>query len=78
MAYSKAKMKSSGDQAFLCFKPFWIQKLSENYVRVEVFTAVTMKNGVFFQEPHGVKSQKTPFFIRELFTYMDFTVSFKQ
>jgi hypothetical protein len=37
-------------------------------VRVEVFTAVTMKNGVFWDvtpcgsEPHGVTSQKTPFF----------------
>jgi hypothetical protein len=33
------------------------------YVRFEVFTAVTMKNGRFLQEPHGVTSQKTPFFI---------------
>jgi hypothetical protein len=34
------------------------------YVRFEVFTAVTMKNGVFWdvKEPHGVTSQKTPFF----------------
>jgi hypothetical protein len=39
-------------------------------VRFEVFTAVTMKNGVFWvltpcgslQEPHGVTTQKTPFF----------------
>jgi hypothetical protein len=41
-------------------------------VRFEVFTAVTTKNGVFWdvtpcgswflQEPHGVISQKTPFF----------------
>jgi hypothetical protein len=50
-------------------------------VRFEVFTAVTLKNGVFWdvipcgsckklatpykilQEPHGVTSQKTPFFM---------------
>jgi hypothetical protein len=42
-------------------------------VRLVVFTALTMKNGVFLdvkpcgcckvlQEPHGVTSQKTPFF----------------
>jgi hypothetical protein len=46
-------------------------------LRFEVFTAVTMKNGVFWdvtpcgscknlQEPHGVTSQKTPFFHRNL------------
>jgi hypothetical protein len=43
-------------------------------VRFEVFTAVTMMNSVFWdvtscgscnnlQEPHGVTSQKTPFFM---------------
>jgi hypothetical protein len=33
-------------------------------VRFEIFTVVTMKNVVFFlQEPHGITSQKTPFFI---------------
>jgi hypothetical protein len=29
MAYSKAKLKSSGDKAPPCFRPFWIGKLSE-------------------------------------------------
>jgi hypothetical protein len=42
-------------------------------VRFEVFTAVTMKNGVFWvvtpcgsckKEPHGVTTQKTPFFMK--------------
>jgi hypothetical protein len=39
--------------------------------RFEVFTAVTMKNGVFWdvtpclQESHGVTSQKTPFFAQK-------------
>jgi hypothetical protein len=34
-----------------------------NLVRFEVFTAVTMKNGVFWVvTPHGVTTQKTPFF----------------
>jgi hypothetical protein len=39
-----------------------------NDVRFELFAAVTMKNGVFWDvtpcEPHGVTSQKTPFIIR--------------
>jgi hypothetical protein len=35
-------------------------------VRFEVFTAVTMKNGVL-QEPHGVTAHKTPFFNSFLF-----------
>jgi hypothetical protein len=29
MAYSKAKLKSSGDKASPCFKPFWTGKLSD-------------------------------------------------
>jgi hypothetical protein len=29
MAYSKAKLKSSGDRASPCFRPFWIGKLSD-------------------------------------------------
>jgi hypothetical protein len=43
------------------------------FIKFEVFTTVTMKNNVFWdvtpcdsckglQEPHGVTSQKTPFF----------------
>jgi hypothetical protein len=48
----------------------------QQIVRFEVFTAVTMKNGVFrhqvplkrrfLQEPHGVISQKTPFFMQQI------------
>jgi hypothetical protein len=38
--------------------------VEEYYVRFEVFTAVTMKNGVFWNVmPWGVTFQKTPFFI---------------
>jgi hypothetical protein len=54
------------------FKGSYILQEKLAYVRFEVFTAVTMKNGVFWdvmpcgscknQEPHGVTSQKTPFF----------------
>jgi hypothetical protein len=32
MAYSKAKLKSSGDKASPSFRTFWIGKLSERYV----------------------------------------------
>jgi hypothetical protein len=63
--------------------------INKKYVRFEVFTAVTMKNGIFWDvmlcgschilmkealcscktsvltEPHGITSQKTPFFINE-------------
>jgi hypothetical protein len=47
------------------------RNISEDTIRhgrFEVFTAVTMKNGVFWvEEPHGVTTQKTPFFtIRHL------------
>jgi hypothetical protein len=39
----------------------------EPSVRFEVFTAVTMKNGVFWVvELHGVTTQKTPFFKNHL------------
>jgi hypothetical protein len=30
MAYSKAKLKSSGDKASPCFRPFWKRKLKIN------------------------------------------------
>jgi hypothetical protein len=40
-------------------------KVFHFHVRFDVFTAVTLKNGVFWvvQEPHGVTTQKTPFYI---------------
>jgi hypothetical protein len=31
MAFSEAKLKSSGDRAYPCFRPFWIRKLSDNF-----------------------------------------------
>jgi hypothetical protein len=31
MAHSKAKLKSSGDIASPCFRPFWIGKLSDKF-----------------------------------------------
>jgi hypothetical protein len=35
MAYSKAKLKSSGDRASPCFRPFWIRKLSDKCLPVQ-------------------------------------------
>jgi hypothetical protein len=32
MAYPKEKLKSSGDKAAPCFRPFWIEELSDKYV----------------------------------------------
>jgi hypothetical protein len=59
----RLKSKFGFSLIFLCTK--W--QTTIKYVRFEVFTAVTMKNGVFkgcqfLQEPHGVPTQKTPFF----------------
>jgi hypothetical protein len=34
MAYSKAKLESSGDKASACFRPFWIGKLSDKCLPV--------------------------------------------
>jgi hypothetical protein len=36
MAYSKAKLKSSGDRASPYFSPFWIGKLSEQFLPIRV------------------------------------------
>jgi hypothetical protein len=32
MAYSKAKLKSNGDRASPCFRPFWIGDVSDKYL----------------------------------------------
>jgi hypothetical protein len=37
MAYSKAKLKSSGGRASPCFIPFWIGKLSEKCLPIRNF-----------------------------------------
>jgi hypothetical protein len=44
MAYSKAKLKSSGDKSSPYFRPFWIGKLSEKYLRVWTLTYVLFKH----------------------------------
>jgi hypothetical protein len=32
MAYSKAKLKSSGDKASPCFRPFWIENYESLFI----------------------------------------------
>jgi hypothetical protein len=40
MAYSKAKLKSSGDKASPCFRPFWIGKLSAKCLPIQTLLYV--------------------------------------
>jgi hypothetical protein len=40
MAYSKAKLKSSGDKASPCFRPFWIGKLSDKCLPIRTLLYV--------------------------------------
>jgi hypothetical protein len=40
---SKAKLKSSGDKASPCFKPFWIGKLSDQYLPIRTLLYVSFK-----------------------------------
>jgi hypothetical protein len=35
VAYSKAELRSSGERASPCFKPFWIRKLSDKCIYME-------------------------------------------
>jgi hypothetical protein len=34
MAYSKAKLKSNGDKASPCFKPFWIGNVPDKSIHI--------------------------------------------
>jgi hypothetical protein len=44
MAYSKAKLKSSGDKAYPCFRPFCIGKLSDKYLPIRSLLYVLFKH----------------------------------
>jgi hypothetical protein len=37
MAYSTAKLKSSGDRASPCFRPFWIGKLWDKCLPIQTY-----------------------------------------
>jgi hypothetical protein len=54
MAYSKAKLKSSGDKASPCFRPFWIGKLSDRCLPIRTLLYVSFNVGDFF---HGISSK---------------------
>jgi hypothetical protein len=44
MAYSKAKMKISGDRTSPCFRPFWIGKLSGKCSPIRTLLYVSFKH----------------------------------
>jgi hypothetical protein len=44
MAYSKVKLKSSGDRASPCFRPFWIRKLSDKCLPIRTLLYVLFKH----------------------------------
>jgi hypothetical protein len=41
MAYSKARLESSGDRASPCFRPFWIGKLSDKCLPMQILLQVS-------------------------------------
>jgi hypothetical protein len=49
MAYSKAKLKSSGDKASPCFRPFWMGKLSHKCLPLQTSLHVSISSTVFAQ-----------------------------
>jgi hypothetical protein len=44
MAYSEAKLKSSGDRASPCFGPNLIEKISDKYLPIKILLHVLFKN----------------------------------
>jgi hypothetical protein len=44
MAYSEAKLKSSGDRASVCFRPFCIVKLSDKCLPIRTLLYVSLKH----------------------------------
>jgi hypothetical protein len=48
MAYSKAKLKSSGDRGSPCFRPFWIGKLSDKCLPIRTLQNVSCKHVLNF------------------------------
>jgi hypothetical protein len=53
MAYSKAKVKSSGDTASPCFRPFWIGQLfTIKYINLEIVNhrRYSIRNKYFMEE----------------------------
>jgi hypothetical protein len=46
MAYSNAKLKSSGVRASPCFRPFWIGKLSDKCLPIQTLPYVSFKHNL--------------------------------
>jgi hypothetical protein len=44
MAYSKAKLKSSGDKASHCLRPFWKGKISDKCLPIQTLPYVSFKH----------------------------------
>jgi hypothetical protein len=44
MARNKAKLKSSGNKASLCFGRFWIEKLSDKILPIQTLIYVSIKH----------------------------------
>jgi hypothetical protein len=51
MAYSKAKLKSSGDRASPCFRPFWIGNLSDKCLPIRTLLYVSFKHILINLDP---------------------------
>jgi hypothetical protein len=43
MTYSKAKLKSSGNKAYPCFRPFWVAKLTDKCLPIWTLLYVSFK-----------------------------------
>jgi hypothetical protein len=60
MAYSKAKLKSSGDKASHCFRSVWIGKLSDKGLPIQTLLYVSFKHiltspSSFMGNPNSVR-----------------------
>jgi hypothetical protein len=44
MAYFKGKLKSSGSKTTPCFRSFWIGKISDNCLPIQILLYVSFKN----------------------------------
>jgi hypothetical protein len=56
MAYSNAKLKSSGDRVSPCFRPFWTGKLSDKSLPIQTLLYATKlyENIVQYFPPHYI------------------------
>jgi hypothetical protein len=55
MEYSKVKLKSSGDKASPCYKPYWIGKLSDKMFTCMDFTVCLILT--HFNQPYSFQGE---------------------